>query len=137
MNRGVVYLLMTQPQPALHCFAEAEPIFREVLDHRHLAMLYLNQGIAYRLQQAWPLAEQHGQASIALFQQLGDREGEVNALEELGLTYVGQGALEAAKPLFDQGLQRLHEMEQDPAYPALYQSFCHHLQKIQTTEQAR
>lgn len=137
MNRGVIYLLMTQPQPALHCFAEAEPIFREVLDHRHLAMLYLNQGIAYRLQQAWPLAEQHCQASIDLFQQIGDREGEVNALEELGLTYVGQGVVDEAKRLFNQGLQHLSEMERDPAYPTLYQNLCHHLQKIQTAEQAR
>lgn len=133
MNRGVIYLLMRQPQPALDCFAAAEPIFREALDHRHLAMLYLNQGIAYRQQQMWRLAEQYCQASLALFQQLGDGDGEVNALEELGLTYVGQGAVEAATQLFNQGLQRLREMECDPAYPALYQNFCYHLQQIQTT----
>lgn len=131
MNLGVVYLQTNQPQAALQQFLAAEPVFRTTQDRWHLALLYTNQGIAYRLLLEWQAAAHCYEASIALFQKLGNLEGEVNAWEELALVQMEQGQVQQAITLFQRGLTLLAQMQDDPGYTVLAQSIAGHLQQAQ------
>lgn len=130
MNLGVVYLMCAQPTQALAQFTQAEPVFREVHDRLHLAMLQTNQGIAYRLLQDWAQAEQYQKASIEHFQQLGNLAAQVNALDELGLVYLDQQALDKAQATFQEATGLLEQMQLDPAYPALCTTIQEHQQAL-------
>ena len=122
--------MCVQPAQALAQFTQAEPVFREVHDRLHLAMLQTNQGIAYRLLQDWAQAEQYQKASIEHFQQLGNLAAQVNALDELGLVYLDQQAIDKAQATFQEATELLEQMQLDPAYLALCTTIQEHQQAL-------
>lgn len=116
MNLGVVYLTLEQPQQALDLFMLVEPILDKVCDALHLAMNHCNMGIAYRALQQWQAAETAFLSSLAQWQQIGNTEAVVNVLDELGLVYLAQGLPKKAEAIFQDALDRLVLIKDEPGY---------------------
>jgi tetratricopeptide (TPR) repeat protein len=84
---GGIYAGLADGAQALLWLAQAEQILLPLQDTYHLAMLYTNYGIAYRLLRQWPQAVDALHKSLAYAQELGDQERQVNGLTELATVY--------------------------------------------------
>lgn len=131
MNLGNVYLLQRKPQQALDLYTKAESVFRNVMDELHLAMIYTNMGIAYRYLKNWTWAKLALLESIEGWQQLGNIESLVNAIEELGLLYLDQGMYARATTKFHDALNWLARIKNEPGYAPLLESVTRHLTEAQ------
>ena len=104
MNCGIIYLARQQPALALDLFTEAEPIFRQLHDQENLGKLYLNQGLAYRAAGKLHHSTHLLQASISLFEQIGNPDWLANAVDELGVTRLQSGETQQAVATFQEAL---------------------------------
>jgi tetratricopeptide (TPR) repeat protein len=129
MNLGVVYLTLDQPQQALGLFLCADPILRKVCDDLHRAMNYCNMGIAHRMLKEWNQAEASLLSSVERWEQIGNTEAIANVIDELGLVYLEQGLLEKAMATFQDALERLAPIENEPGYQHRYETIKKHLEK--------
>lgn len=130
MNYGVVFWQLNQFERALEQYALAEPVLRTAQDQRNLALLYLNQGLAYREREQWTNAIRYLEASIALWHQLADWKWLASVHDDLGLLYVQQGNRLMARTQFQQALRYLEQIENDPSSLALEQDVMNHLRAI-------
>lgn len=129
MSLGVVHLYQDKAEPALALFTLAEPVFRQVGDHLHLAMVYTNIAIAERELGQWQAAEQAGKKAIQLWEMLGDLRYLANALDELGASYLAQARHAEAIAAFEKGLAVLAQVPPDPFHDMVQNSLHTHLQE--------
>ncbi|MEM7535020.1 MAG: tetratricopeptide repeat protein [Chloroflexota bacterium] len=108
MNLGNAYLY-TEPQLSLEFYSKAKPVFVRLQDKRHLAMIDNNQGFAYYQLQCWADAEHSCSASIARYEEIGDIDSLVDAMDGLGLIYSKQKKKTKAIQTFQSALSRLYE----------------------------
>ena len=127
MNMGNVYLDSGDPNQALILYKQAQDVISKVNDRIYLAMLAVNQGIAYRSLGAWEKAERSLFSAIAQWQQLNNRRSESNATFELAKAYLEQGDKKRAIQLFEEALKILSEIPNDPGYSSLYKSITEEL----------
>lgn len=130
INLGNLYLSVSQPEAALECYAQVQPILQQTQDERRLAMLYNNQGIAFRKLKQWEYARDSLIASIERWQRIDNVEFLVDTLNELGLVYVEMGVLADAKTTFQHALQELHRIESDIVRTDYHQLISEHLQQV-------
>jgi tetratricopeptide (TPR) repeat protein len=134
MNLGVFHVHQDQPDEALALFTLAEKVFREAGDPLHLAMVNNNLAVARRMQQAWLPAIQAAQASVYLWEALGDAKSLVNTLGELGLAYQGAGNIDEAIAIFERALVVLRQVPAGSAYAALQAEITEYLQTAQALQ---
>ena len=131
MNLAVIHLVMKQPLPALHLLEEVEPIFVQVQDTHHLALLYHNWGIAHRDLHDFTAAEHRLTAAMQSYTALRRAASQVDALDDLGVTYVLAKRRADAIETFELALTKLSHMENDPSYQRIYNSVTSHLSEAQ------
>ena len=132
MNLGVVYSKRNCSSDALQQYALAKPVFDAVQSERSLAMYYMNTGIEYRKLQEWTNAEQACKASIQWWQRMGNIRSLANALDELGLVYMGQGRYPEAVTIFENALKKLSEIEDNPRYQYHFKNVSKHLSEAKS-----
>jgi tetratricopeptide (TPR) repeat protein len=115
MNCGIIHLAQ-QPALALDFFAGAEPIFRQLHDQENLGKLYLNQGLAYRVAGKLHRSTHLLQASISLFEQIGNPDWLANAVDELGVTFLQLGETQQAITTFQEALTILSTAPEPTSY---------------------
>jgi tetratricopeptide (TPR) repeat protein len=115
MNCGIIHLAQ-QPALALDFFAGAEPIFRQLHDQENLGKLYLNQGLAYRVTGKLHRSTHLLQASISLFEQIGNPDWLANAVDELGVTFLQLGETQQAITTFQEALTILSTAPEPTSY---------------------
>ena len=84
---GGLYAGLADGAQALGWLAQAEQILLPLRDTYHLAMLYTNYGIAYRLLRQWQPAVDALQKSLAYYGELNDFARQINSLTELATVY--------------------------------------------------
>ena len=129
MNLGNVYSSQHQSHEALKLYALAEPIFRNVQDEIHLAMVYINMAIDYRKLEKWDEAERICLMSVALSKKLGRERSHLNAMDELGLIYLGQKRYSDAIKTFQSAIKRLSQIKANPGHERLSELLTTHLQE--------
>ena len=129
MNLGTVYLWREHPRQALEVCRPTERIFRQVQDRLHLAHVNHNIGLAYRQLQEWDEAEAAYLLSIEQYQKVGNMAWLVNSMDGLGLVYLEQGQLAAAKKTFEEARKCLAQLEGEPRYEHLLKMVTVHLQE--------
>lgn len=134
MNRGIVHIYDQDPAQALALFHLAEPVFRQVGDQLHLAMVYTNMTIVERDLGHFEAAEQSGRHAIHYSEIIGDLKMVANALDELGLVLLAQDKRAEANALFEQGLAIIRRVPADPFQQMVTQSLTTHL--AQTADSA-
>ncbi len=100
MNLGIVYSLDGRPAEALKLYAQAEHTFRQQHNTHNLAKVLVSKGIDALALQDWMQAENAFATSAVLFQEIGDVSLRLDALDGLGLVYLGQGQHERAMMIF-------------------------------------
>ena len=126
MNLATLLHLAGRTDECLPLLAAAEQTFREIQDQTNLAMLYVNRGRLHRTLGAWPAAQEDLKISIELWRQLGNLRSQLNAWDELGLTYQDQGDSTAALAAFDTGLAQLPQLIGQPGYERLHTMLTRH-----------
>ncbi len=126
MNLGIIQSLQGNPQRALDLYGQAEPVFRHVQDDLRLAMIYTNAAIEHRKLQHWEEAEACCQQAIGAWQALHNLRSTLNALDELGLVYAGQGLHTKAIQTFDDALARMAESVDFPGSAAIREMLLGH-----------
>lgn len=129
MNLGNVALMLNEPQEALRLYALAELVFQKTEDQLRLGMIESNRGIAYRKLNQWKQATDAYLSSIKRYQKIGNIELEANALDGLGLAYLGQGDYEEAVSVFSRALSLLAQFEGEPGWAYLHEEARRHLQE--------
>jgi tetratricopeptide (TPR) repeat protein len=134
MNRGIVHIYDHDPAQALALFHLAEPVFRQVGDQLHLAMVYTNMTIVERDLGHFEAAMQSGKRATHYAEIIGDQKMMANALDELGLVLLAQGERAEAGALFEQGLSIIRRVPPDAFQQMVSESLATHL--AQTTDAA-
>lgn len=129
MNLGVLYSLQHQSYKALDFYILALPIFRKVQDDVHLAMVYINMAIEYRILGKWDEAESICLLSLDLTRKLGRTRSYLNAMDELGLIYIGMGQFECAIKVFQAAIEQLPDLDGSPGYERCSYLLTTHLQE--------
>lgn len=130
MNLGYVYLELQQPELALVYFETAEPTFYQVQENLRLGEIYNDMGIAYRQLHNWAKAQEFFLRSIKHFKFTGNTTSLIRALDGLGLVYIEQGELSNAKRVFEEALDYMVELKDDPYYSHLFNKLTEHLAKM-------
>lgn len=110
MNLGVIFLLGQQIDRSLQQFALAEPVLRRVHDIHHLAMLYTNQGIAYRQQEAWQKAERALRAGVEYQRKTGSVLHLVDSLIEFGSFQLARQEWVSAQEILAEAAHLVHNI---------------------------
>jgi tetratricopeptide (TPR) repeat protein len=129
MNRGVVHIYDKDPAQALALFHLAEPIFRQVGDQLHLAMVYTNMLIVQRDLGQLAASEDCGKKAIYYSGMLNDLKILANAKDELGLTYLAQGRKPEAIASFEAGIETIAQVPHDPFQKMVQSSLLTHLEE--------
>lgn len=119
---GGLYAGLADGAQALRWLAQAEQILLPLQDTYHLAMLYTNYGIAYRLLRQWPQAIDALHKSLAYAQELGDRARQVNGLTELATVHQAWEQVSLARQTLTQAQNLLDQLSTWPD-AAHYQAF--------------
>ncbi len=114
MNLGIVYSRLGDSLHALDCYAAAKPIFQQVHDELHLALLYNNQGVDYRRLGRHAEAIYVLEASAAIRSRLTNRRALANVLDNLGRAYADLARFAEAVATFDRALATLATLDPDP-----------------------
>jgi tetratricopeptide (TPR) repeat protein len=129
MHLGNVHLFLAQPLEALELYLPAERIFRQIQEQLRLSQLYNNIGIAYRQLRQWEKSEQAYLSSIKQYGELGNIVLRVDAMDGLGLVYLGQGHLLKAIATFKEALSQLEHVKGEPGYNHLLEVVTTHLRE--------
>jgi tetratricopeptide (TPR) repeat protein len=129
MNLGVVYIYDKELAQALALFQLAEPVFRQVSDQLHLAMVYTNMTIVQRDLGHLAASEGSGKKAIRFSEVINDLKMLANAMDELGLTYQAQGRMAEAIAVFEEGLASIAKVPPDPFQKMVQNSLQSHLQE--------
>ncbi len=127
MNLGNTYLLLEQPIKALELYLPAARILRRAQDRFHLAHINHNMGMAYRRLQEWDKAKEAYLLSIEQQQKLGNVAWLANTMDGLGLVYLEQEQPEKARATFEEALDWLAQIEDEPGYEHLFEMVTEHL----------
>ncbi len=111
---GGLYAGLTEADQALAWLAQAEQILLPLQDTYHLAMLYTNYGIAYRLLRQWPQAVDALHKSLAYAQHLGDQARQVNGLTELATVQLAWEQFALARQTLTQAQNLLDQLSTWP-----------------------
>lgn len=131
LSLGIVYIYSEEPAKALALFQLAEPIFRQVGDLRHLAMVYTDMMIVQRDLGHFEAAMESGTKSIRLSEILSDMTILANAEDELGLTYLVQERPDEAIANFEAGLAHVAATPINPFLEMVKKSLLAHLEEAQ------
>lgn len=129
MNLGNLFLTRHDPHEALRLYEMAQPIFEKTQDLLRLALIDSNRGIAYRQLMQWQQAEAAYRSSIERYRRIGHTELEVNALDGLGLSYLGQRDYLTALRIFREAETLLQQLDGEPGWAYLHQEVQRHLQE--------
>ena len=110
MNLTIIYLGLKQPAEALEFAVQAQQIFKHVHDGRHLTMIEIDVGIAYTQLGKFDAAEQILIGASERAEILGYQFMWVNALDQLGLVYLGSGKRQQAMVTFQKVLAYLDSL---------------------------
>lgn len=119
MNLSTVYSLNKQTTKALEIYGLAENTFRRLYDLQNLAKVLTCKGLDYLVLRDWLQAESNFIASSTLFQQIGDVEWRLNALDGLGLAYLNQNRYAEAGTIFQLILDELPQIAGTPMHDYL------------------
>ena len=111
---GGLYAGLTDGAQALGWLAQAEQILLPLGDTYHLAMLYTNYGIAYRLLRQWQPAVDALQKSLAYSGELNDFARQINSLTELATVYHDWGKPTLAQQPLTQAQNALNHLPDWP-----------------------
>jgi len=111
---GGLYAGLADGAQALLWLAQAEQILLPLQDTYHLAMLYTNYGIAYRLLRQWPQAVDALHKSLAYAQHLGDQARQVNGLTELATVHQAWEQFALARQTLTQAQNLLDQLSTWP-----------------------
>ena len=136
MNLGVVHIYEHDPTQALALLQLAEPVFRQVGDQLHLAMVYTNLMIVERDLDHLDAAIDYGMKTIRFCQTIEDYKMLGNAEDELGLCYLAVGRLPDAIAAFDAGLRHIAQVNEDPFQTMVQRSLLGHLEEAKQLENA-
>lgn len=128
MNLGIFYLLHHQSEKAITLFTNAESVFRQVHDQLHLTIISNNLGIAYRELGQFDSAEAVLKRGIDLCCLLNRTDWLVTMIDEMGMTYLAAGRPSEALQQFQQALQQLEFMANEPSYQQLIETVAGHFQ---------
>jgi tetratricopeptide (TPR) repeat protein len=134
MNLSIVYSLSGQTTKALEMYALAESTFRRLHDLYNLAKVLTCEGLDYLVLSDWVQAERAFIASATLFQEIGDIDWRLNALDGLGLAYLGQNQFEKAGAIFQSALAELPQIVGTPMYDYLAAVLPDHLTQARQKE---
>ncbi|MEM7531486.1 MAG: hypothetical protein AAF639_04880 [Chloroflexota bacterium] len=130
MNLGNIYSYLGQLNYALILFAQAEAVFQKSQDEKNLAMVYTNQGIAYRKLKNWLYAKEILCKSINAWQKVGNILYMSNAQDELGLVYFEQGCYEYALEIFNIALHNLTQLDENHNTDTLKKLLLNHVEQV-------
>ncbi len=116
MNLGIIYWMDGQSTKALEMYNLAEQTFIKCQDIYNLAKVFNNKGLQYMHLRDWPQAEKSFLHSAALHEKIGDINLRLNALDGLGLVYLGQGQSDKALATFTLILTALPLINGTPTY---------------------
>lgn len=128
LNLGVVYLVTERYETAIEMFTQAESVFRYLSDGYYLGFVYLNLGITQRYLNNHEQSEQFLLTAIQYWKQIGSMTELVNAMDELGLTYVSAHTTSKAIEMFEDAFQVLLSNTQMRRYAQLKSQLQSHLQ---------
>jgi tetratricopeptide (TPR) repeat protein len=111
---GGLYAGLADGAQALGWLAQAEQILLPLGDTYHLAMLYTNYGIAYRLLRQWQPAVDALQKSLAYSGELNDFARQINSLTELATVYHEWGKPTLAQQPLTQAQNALNHLPDWP-----------------------
>ena len=127
MNRGVVHIYEQDPAQALALFQLAEPVFRQVGDYLHLAIVYTNMSIVQRDLGHLDAAVECGIRAIRFSQTQENHKLLANAMDELGVAYLALGRHAEAIVTFEDGLHHIDQDKPDPFQKMVKSSLLTHL----------
>lgn len=127
MNLGIVYVELGRYSEALKLYLVIESIFVQTQDKLRLAMLNNNKGMVYHQLQQCNEAENAYKLSIELWQQIGNIQSLVNVMDNLGLLYLAQGLYDNAIATFQDALNQLAQIKNDPNYDYFFDMVAAHL----------
>lgn len=131
LNLGTVYLVSGQPSRAIDLFLQSETVYRSLHDTQHLALVYLNLGIALRDLKNLAKSQEMLITSIEHWQQMGLISSLVNAIDELGLTYMASNSYELALGRFSEALSQLRSQPHLAEYKKLETRLLSHISNAQ------
>jgi len=107
MNLGISNAKLGRATEAIESYSKAEKAFRQLNDEVSLAMVYGNMAIQYRRLGNWPLAEMSSLRAVQIWQKHTDHARIINAMDELGLSYLGQKRYVEALEIFNKALGQI------------------------------
>ncbi len=119
MNLGIVYSMQGKATQALEMYSIAEAIFHRFADEFNLAKVLTSEGIDHLALQEWKQAEYVFKRSMELFEHLSNKSLYLNALDGLGMSYIGQELYNKALETFETVLVQLPLIKGTPAYNLL------------------
>lgn len=90
MNLGMLYVETDQPAEALACSVKALEQAELTGEELEIGKIYMNMGMAYRLQGDLSQAESYNRQAETIFRRFFNVEGIADSLENLGLIYLEQ-----------------------------------------------
>jgi tetratricopeptide (TPR) repeat protein len=134
MNLAALYLLQEMPHEALELLLPAEVVFQGVQDQLHMALVQLNQGIAYRDIGEFEQAESLLVLAIEQWHLTGSMGMLVNTLNELGILYLKQCFIVKAEAVLQQAIKHLHQLQGQPGYEYYLATVLANLQESQNRQ---
>ena len=95
-----------------------------------LAAINNNKALVYQQLQQWDKAKEAYELSIKQWQRIGNMNQVVNAMDNLGLVYLEQNLCDEAIAIFQDALNQLAQIENDPTYDDLFEMVSSHLQDV-------
>lgn len=129
LSLGIIYIYSQEPAKALALFHLVEPVFRQVGDLRHLAMVYTDMMIVQRDLGQLDAAIESGVKTLRLCEIVADVTLLANGEDELGFTYLAQKQPDEAINHFTAGLEHLKRTSPDPFWEMVQKSLLAHLEE--------
>ena len=130
MGLGIIHIYNHAPDKALALFQLAEPIFRQVGDQLHLAMVYTNMTIVQRDLGHFAASAQSGQRALYHAQVINDPKIAANAADELGTTHLANEDYAEAEATLTTGLELIAQVPPDSFQSLVQNSLREHLEAV-------
>lgn len=130
MNLGMIHWKLGELKESLELLKSAVHVFQEFQDIQHLAMVHNNLGIVQRDLQAWTTAYTAFRKSLEYWNTLGNADGLINVLDELGMTFWQEGQLEQARETFEEAITKLIANPYQSGYEQRLRKVQGHLEEV-------